>query len=122
MIFPVLLLASCTSESGPGDAAAQSAAGYLTAMVERDGDRMSALSCAIWEDDAMLELDALMTVEAALQDVVCTQTGTDGEITLVNCQGKIVTTYNEEQTEIDLSRRTFEMTQSAGEWLVCGYR
>jgi hypothetical protein len=82
---------------------------------------MSTLSCAEWEENALLELDSFMAVDAALQDMTCSQTGTDGEKALVTCQGKIITTYNQEKSEIDLSSRTYEMTQSAGEWLVCGY-
>jgi len=114
------LLSACTGGSAV-DAAGKSAEAYLTALIARDGDKMSTLSCVDWEENALLELDSFMAVDAALQDMTCSQTGTDGEKALVTCQGKIVTTYNEEKSEIDLSSRTYEMTQSAGEWLVCGY-
>ena len=125
LLFIIMFIAStfmiaCTGGQ-KGDAAGKSAEAYLTALVARDGDKMSTLSCADWEENALLELDSFMAVDAALQDMTCSQTGTDGEKALVTCQGKIVTTYNEEKSEIDLSSRIYEMTQSAGEWLVCGY-
>lgn len=115
-----LILSACapSGDSGPGKAAEA----YLNALVSGDADRMSALSCATWEENALLELDSFMAVEATLEDLACTQSGSDGETALVDCAGKILTTYNEEKTEIDLNTRTYEMARSGGEWLVCGYR
>ncbi len=115
-----LLLSACGSngDSGPGKAAEA----YLNALVIGDGDRMATLSCAAWEENALLELDSFMAVQAELEDLSCSQTGSDGDTALVTCEGKILTTYNEEKTKIELNSRTYEMTKSAGEWLVCGYR
>jgi len=120
LLFSTLVLSACkpSGDSGAGKAAEA----YLNALVEGDGDRMSSLSCASWEENALLELDSFMAVQAELQDLSCSQTGNDGDIALVKCSGKILTTYNEEKTQIDLNTRTYEMTKSAGEWLVCGYR
>ena len=57
-----LLLSACTpsGDSGPGKAAEA----YLNALVSGDADRMSALSCATWEENALLELDSFMAVDA----------------------------------------------------------
>ena len=38
------------------------------------------------------------------------------------CKGKIVATYNNEDQELDLSVRTYQVVQEGGEWLVCGVR
>ncbi len=114
----VLSLAACGGGSGPE----KSAEAYLTALVNADADRMSTLSCADWEMNAQLELDSFQAVEASLQDMSCSQTGEDGEIALVTCDGQIVTTYNDEQSQIELNSRTYEMVKAAGEWVVCGYR
>lgn len=123
LLISSFILSACgAGGSSTADAAGKTAEAYLNALVAGDGDKMSTLSCADWEENALLELDSFMAVEAALEDMVCTQTGTDGDKALVSCQGKIITTYNDEKSEIDLSSRTYEMTQSAGEWLVCGYR
>jgi hypothetical protein len=114
------VLTACAS--GGGDGPEKAAEAYLNALVAGDGDKMSTLSCADWEMNAMLELDSFQAVEARLQDLKCEQSGTDGDTALVTCQGQIVTSYDGEETEIALNTRSYEMTQSAGEWLVCGYR
>lgn len=120
LFIATLALTACGTSTDSG--AGKAAEAYLNALVSGDADRMSALSCASWEENALLELDSFMAVEATLQDLSCSQTGSDGDVALVTCEGKIMTTYNEEKTEIDLNTRTYEMTQSGGEWLICGYR
>ena len=57
-----------------------------------------------------------------LDNVSCTQTGTDGDTALVNCTGNIIMSYNNEDQALDLSVRTYQVTQEGGEWLVCGTR
>jgi hypothetical protein len=115
----MLLLSSCGSAPAP---AAQAVEDYLTALVNKDPDRLSALSCADWESTALLEFDSLQAVDTRLDGMTCAVSGTDGDITLVNCQGKILATYNNEDQEIDLSVRTYEVVQQGGEYLVCNYR
>jgi len=61
-------------------------------------------------------------VTATLQDLTCETTGTEGDMTLVVCGGTIATTYNDEQQQIDLSLRTYQVVEQGGEYLVCGYR
>jgi hypothetical protein len=120
IIMAALLLAACAS--GKEDAPAQAVEDYLNALVAKDADRLSTLSCGEWEDDALLELDSFQAVSARLEGVTCEQTGTDGDTALVLCKGNIVATYNEEDQELDLSVRTYEVVQEGGEWLVCGVR
>jgi len=124
MMVLVFLLSSLITACAAGatDGPEKGAEAYLNALVEGDGDKMATLSCADWETNAMLELDSFQAVEARLQDMKCEQSGTDGDIALVTCQGQIVTSYDGEDTEIALNTRSYEMIQSAGDWLVCGYR
>lgn len=120
IIITSIILTAC---GGGGVAGPEkSAEAYLNALVTADADKMSIISCADWEMNAMLELDSFQAVEATLQDLKCEQTGSDGDLALVTCQGQIVTSYNGEETLIDLNTRTYEIVKSAGEWLVCGYR
>lgn len=115
----LLLLAACGNASG---AAARAVEDYLNALVAKDANRLSALSCADWEPQALLELDALQAVETRLEGLTCTATiGDDGSIS-VNCQGKIIATYNNEDQELDLSVRDYNVVEQSGEFLVCGYR
>ena len=75
-----------------------------------------------WEEDALIELDSFQAVTARLEDAACTQTGTDGETALVHCAGRIILSYDNEDQELDLSVRTYQVTQEGGDWLVCGVR
>lgn len=102
--------------------AAKAVEDYLQGIVSKDVDKVSTLSCKEWEQQAIQELDSLQAVKAALSGVACTQSGTDGGTSLVNCTGKIVITYDNENQELDLSLRTYRVTQSGGDWQVCGYQ
>ena len=120
LIVTALSLTACAS--GSNDAPAKAVEDYLNALVAKDADRLSTLSCGEWEDDALLELDSFQAVTARLDGLTCEQTGTDGDTALVLCQGNIIATYNNEDQELDLSVRTYQVVQEGGEWLVCGVR
>jgi hypothetical protein len=115
----VALLSACG-----GGKAADPAAGvveqYLTALVNKDSTKLSALSCSTWESSALLELDSLQAVKTRLEGLSCKTAGTTGSISQVACQGKIMATYNGEDQALDLSARTYEVEQQGGEYLVCG--
>ncbi len=112
-------LAACASKS---NAPAKAVEDYLKALVAKDQSRLSTLSCSDWEDDALIELDSFQAVKTRLDGLSCSQTGTDGDTALVLCKGKIIATYNNEDQDLDLSVRTYQVVQQGGEWLVCGVR
>jgi hypothetical protein len=120
IILVTLVLTACASSNA--NAPAQAVENYLNALVAKDADRLSTLSCGDWEDDALLELDSFQAVNTRLEGVACEQTGTDGSTALVLCNGKIIATYDTEDQELDLSVRTYQVVQEGGEWLVCGVR
>lgn len=116
----ILLLAACsggTNQSG----APKAVEDYLQALVSQDTNLLSSLSCADWEEDALLELDSFQGVTAKLDNPACAETGTDGAAKLVTCQGKIVATYNNEDQELALNVRTYKVIEDGGAWQVCGY-
>jgi hypothetical protein len=119
-ITVALPLAACDASST--DAPAKAVENYLNALVEKDADRLSTLVCGTWEEDALIELDSFQAVTARLEDAACTQTGSDGETALIHCTGKIILSYDNEDQELDLSTRTYQVTQEGGDWLVCGVR
>jgi hypothetical protein len=120
VIVSNLLLSACASKRD--DAPAKAVEDYLNALVAKDSNRLTTLSCGDWEDDALLELDSFQAVTTKLDSLACTQTGTDGDIALVLCKGRIIATYNNEDQELDLSVRTYQVVQEGGDWLVCGTR
>jgi len=119
MCIVSLLISACGQ---PIDSTAKAVEDYLTALVNKNADALSALSCADWEAQALLELDAFQAVTTRMENMVCSTTVTDGTTAQVNCQGKIIATYNAEDQQFDLSLRTYQVVQQGGEYLVCGYQ
>lgn len=115
-----MLLAGC--EGAGSDAPAKAVEDYLNTLVAKDADRLPTLVCGDWEEDALIELDSFQAVTARLEEMACEQTGSEGDTALVTCTGKIVATYNNENQELDLSVRTYQVVQEGGDWLVCGTR
>lgn len=123
MLLLVLLLSACGKSPSPTvDYAARAAEQYLTALVEKDAERLSTLSCAAWETDALMELDSFQAVQTRLEGLQCRTTGTEGEISIVQCQGKIIATYGNEEQTLDLSLRAYQVIQQGSDYLICGYR
>ena len=120
IVFASLAVSGCVSSND--NAPVQAVEAYLNALVEKDANRLTTLSCGEWEEDALLELDSFQAVSARLEGLACEQTGTDGNTALVLCNGNIVASYNEEDQELDLSVRTYQVIEEGGEWLVCGTR
>ncbi|HXD12433.1 MAG TPA: hypothetical protein VN653_20350 [Anaerolineales bacterium] len=124
LILPLVLtvnvwLTACASKiAAPVEAVNK----YLNALVEKDAERLPTLVCGDWEEDALIELDSFQAVTARLDNVSCELTGSDGDTALVNCKGNIVMSYNNEDSALDLSSRTYQVTQEGGEWVVCGTR
>lgn len=120
LLIMTFILTACAS--GSDDGPVRAVENYLNALVEKDADRLSTLSCGEWEDDALLELDSFQAVTTRLEGVACEQTGTDGATALVLCNGNIIATYDNEDQELDLSTRTYQVVEEGGDWLVCGTR
>jgi hypothetical protein len=118
----ILFLSACASDNSDSNAPAKAVEAYLNALVAKDANRLPTLVCGDWEEDALIELDSFQAVTPRLEGAACEQTGTDGDTALVKCTGKIVATYNNEDQELDLSVRTYQVVQDGGDWLVCGTR
>lgn len=112
------LLSACATAPQPASVVEE----YLKALVAKDSNRLSALSCADWEADAQQTLDSFAGVQSKLADLACKQTGTEGDNALVTCTGNIVATYNGENQNIDLSASTYVLVKQNDEWLVCGLK
>lgn len=119
LVLTAVLLAACSANS---DAPVKAVENYLNALVNKEADKLPTLVCGEWEEDALIELDSFQAVTARLENVSCSQTGTDGDTALILCTGNIVATYNNEDQQLDLSTRTYQVVQQSGDWLVCGTR
>jgi hypothetical protein len=114
----ILILSACDTASP----SAQTVEAYLEAMTGKDIDRVAVLVCPEFEDQAIMDVDAFQLVSPTLQDVQCMETEQDDGVATVQCSGKIVTTYNNETSDIDLRERTFQVINERGDWFVCGFR
>ena len=119
LVFTTIMISACASNT---DAPAQAVENYLNALVNKEADKLPTLVCGEWEEDALIELDSFQAVTASLENVACAQTGADGGTSLVLCTGNIVASYNGEDQQLDLSTRTYQVTEQSGDWLVCGTR
>ena len=119
-IFGLSILLSACGSNASASAAVGTVEAYVHAIVENDASKLSALSCAGWESQALIELDSFQAVKTSLEGFSCQQTGTDGANNLVVCQGKIIASYNGENQSLDLSTRTYQVVEQGGNWLVCG--
>jgi hypothetical protein len=118
-----LLLAGCQAGSNGGDTAgaARTVEAYLQARVEENVEQMTLLSCPAWEAQARLEAVSFQSMDATLDGVTCEAGGAQGDGTLVNCQGQIVTTYQGEVREWSVAEHPYVVVQQEGEWRMCGY-
>ncbi len=119
MLTLSIILSACGADSS---GAAPAVEGYITALAAKDEAALISNSCADWEEDALIELDSFALVEVTVDGMSCQESGTDGEVTLVNCQGMLKMSYNGEPQDLDLSTRTYEVVNQNGDWLVCGAR
>jgi len=95
---------------------------YLEALSRQDKTAVVNSVCKEWEEQAALEVDALMSVGSTLKDVKCEVVGKEGDSQLVRCSGEIELTYTDEIRSIDLSPRIYELVWEDGKWRVCSYR
>lgn len=117
LTLAIAILTACAPNT---DAPVQAVENYLNALVNKEAEKLPTLVCGEWEEDAIIELDSFQAVTARLEDVACSQTGTDGDTALVLCTGNIIATYNDEDQKLDLSTRTYQVIEQGGDWLVCG--
>ncbi|MDH5505960.1 MAG: hypothetical protein OEZ02_01930 [Anaerolineae bacterium] len=114
-----LALVSCGSG---GDDAPQAVEGYIHALVAKDGDAMLNLSCADWEAGALTELQSFDAVAVRLEGLSCQASGSQGDATVIACQGTIFASYQGEDRPLSLSAKDYLAKQEGGEWRMCGYR
>ncbi|MBK8782657.1 MAG: hypothetical protein IPO22_12805 [Anaerolineales bacterium] len=120
MLALSIILSACGASASGG--AAPAVENYITALAAKDQATLISNSCADWEDDALIELDSFALVEVTVDGMSCTESGTDGDKTLVDCTGMLNMSYNGEPQSLDLSDRTYEVINQDGDWLVCGVR
>ncbi len=118
LILAGFALVACSSDQ---DAPAKAIQDYLAAKVDSNVDKMTQLSCPDFEFQAQVEATSFASMDAALDNVTCKTSGTDGSFTLVSCAGQIVTTYQGENRTWSVSDHPYRVIEDGGTWLMCGY-
>lgn len=122
VVWIVILLAVSACGTKTTANAADATYAYLQALASKDKDAVISLTCKESEEQAILEVDALMSVDAALKDVSCAQISQEGDEVSVVCKGSLDLTYNDEIRAIELDKRTYSMKMEDGQWRVCSYK
>jgi len=114
-----IILIGCSSDNGDATIAIEA---YIQALSDRDTNKVSNLSCADWEQNALVEADSFTSVGSAVENLACIEDGEEGSDRIISCTGTLVLDYNGEAQQIDLSKRTYIARLEDGEWRMCGYR
>jgi len=116
LIFSVVLAACSKIENSP----ANTVQAYWEAVVARDRDTISQITCADYEGTALNNFDSFQSVELKLEGISCTTSEqSDGSVE-VNCNGLLKASYGAEDTDFDLSIYRYQMVNDKGSWLICG--
>lgn len=127
-----LVLAACGGDEGDnGDDTDSGANGadsgavevierYLQARVDSDEDLLYEITCAELEAQIPMQAQSFAAVEASLQDMACALDGSEGDYTLVTCEGAFFIEYGEEQQDSEIPLETYRAVEEGGEWKACG--
>ncbi len=116
-LVSLLTLVAC---AGSSTAPADAVAGYWQAMVAKDSARLSNLSCAAYEAQALITLESFGAFEPELSDLACEVVEVDGDNASVKCAGKIEVSYGTEILTIDLAEHNYAAVKEGGDWRMCG--
>lgn len=119
LVFAVILLSACGSAKNSAAGAVES---YLNGLVTNNVDAVVSASCGDWEEQGRLEADSFTAVSAKLNNLTCSESGKDGEFTLVSCKGEIIATYGNEDQTISLEGKIYKVIQEQSDWRMCGYK
>lgn len=120
IFFCIILLSACSKKTDSSEATKPVEAFY-NAIVTQNRDRVSSITCADWEKDAMREVDAFMGVKSELKDFSCSVSSEEKDEAVVTCKGSIAASYGTEVTNFPLENRSHKVIKEQGEWHICGY-
>jgi len=118
----MVILSACSRTVSNDTSPASAVESFLKALVAKDDISLSTLTCSDYEADALMELDSFQAVDVRMEGLKCSDVGSSGEFSLVNCQVNIIATYNGEDRNFDFSVRNYQVIDQKGKFLVCGYQ
>ena len=118
IILLVVFLPGCGNNQS---LATQSVEEYFQAIVEKNQDMLVSKVCTSYEPNAMLDFNTFAIVKTSLENFSCQTTTTNENGYDVNCQGSLQAKFGDELRTFDLSKRTFQVVEENGNWLICGH-
>jgi hypothetical protein len=117
LLFALLFLAACSPSV---ELLALVTEAYITAVADKDADRLAAASCGAWEPQARHELEAFAGAETRAEGLSCSVLSLADGAAAVTCRGAIVAAHEDADRYFPLSGRVFRLEEEAGMWRVCG--
>lgn len=123
IILCTVVLCACSGKNtAPKDSeVTQPVEAFYNAIVSQNRDRVSSITCAAWEKDALRDVDSFMGVKSELQDFSCSVAEMGSDSATVTCKGAIAASYGAEITTFPLEGRNHKVIKEQGEWRICGY-
>lgn len=121
LVALAMILVACDdggSDEADSSGASDAVENYLNAKVESDENGIRELICADLESEISRETNSFASVEASIEGMSCAVEGTDGDFTLVTCEGEIVALYGAENRNFPLT--TYRTIEEDGAWRWCG--
>ena len=118
IILLVVFLPGCGNNQS---LATQSVEEYFQAIVEKNQDMLVSKVCTSYEPNAMMDFNTFAIVKTSLENFSCQSTTTNENGYDVNCQGSLQAKFGDELRTFDLSKRTFQVVEENGNWLICGH-
>jgi hypothetical protein len=118
LVVSLVQLTACSSAGS--DEPGRVVEAYWQALVKKDDARISSLSCAAFEQEALTTLESFRAVEVIEKDVSCSSSLLDDSSASVKCTGSLIASYGAEDLVIDLSQRTYSAVKEGSDWLMCG--
>lgn len=119
LILLMFIVAACAEDTAEESSPTDVTRDYVQARLGADADKLRSLACADFEETAAASAESFASVDARAENLVCEESGTEGDVTLVHCTGTIQLVYDAETRERPLDF-TFQMKQEDGQWKVCG--
>jgi PBP1b-binding outer membrane lipoprotein LpoB len=120
LLLAILLSAFLFTGCNKNSDSASTMEAFMNAMVAKDSTQISQLSCPDFLSTAQEMIDSFSSVDLTIKDLSCSEKTNSGNKAIVNCSGTITTSYNNENTDIDLSKLDYQLQKINGDWLVCG--
>lgn len=121
LIILCAIAATACSKKSDSSEAVKPVEAFYDAIVNQKRDRVSTITCAAWEKDALRDVDAFMGVKSELKDFSCSVSSEGKDEAAVSCKGSISASYGTEITEFPLENRSHKVIKEQGEWRICGY-